>query len=485
MTLLSGNIADAGSNPINGFLRIQLLQPLISGVQSPKKVSLPLQFDAEIINGRFSLELPESETRKQVYSFSIFQKATTNSFYYDNGDFYGYDGELPYILHENEYYVGYVWTNESIHLNKKTNTEEVEVEPVFYAAIPNKNSVDFADLEKTGFWNDRTPQTAKQVADILKKDPAFLATMLEIVIPTSNYSGTQLYRVGNTVLYNGFRYVCRDDGIVGILPSDRSKWIPVDLIFNGGGGLVPATTSTLGGVIVGDGLDVDATGLTAVDINYIQDNINLDIPIATTSALGGIIVGDGLDVDATGLTAVDINYIQDNINLDIPIATTSALGGIIVGDGLDVDATGLTAVDINYIQDNINLDIPIATTSTLGGVIVGNDFTINVLGVLNSAPFSIVNVTLVANTSINLGKNNIFIVNLNLSNAFLTCTNFVQGASYIFMFFSDSFDRNLTLDPSVFKFANKLVPEFTIDGVDIISSFACDNILYCVMNNDF
>ena len=242
MTLLSGNIADAGSNPINGFLRIQLLQPLISGVQSPKKVSLPLQFDAEIINGRFSLELPESETRKQVYSFSIFQKATTNSFYYDNGDFYGYDGELPYILHENEYYVGYVWTNESIHLNKKTNTEEVEVEPVFYAAIPNKNSVDFADLEKTGFWNDRTPQTAKQVADILKKDPAFLATMLEIVIPTSNYSGTQLYRVGNTVLYNGFRYVCRDDGIVGILPSDRSKWIPVDLIFNGGGGLVPATT---------------------------------------------------------------------------------------------------------------------------------------------------------------------------------------------------------------------------------------------------
>jgi len=405
MTLLSGNIADAGSNPINGFLRIQLLQPLISGVQSPKKVSLPLQFDAEIINGRFSLELPESETRKQVYSFSIFQKATTNSFYYDNGDFYGYDGELPYILHENEYYVGYVWTNESIHLNKKTNTEEVEVEPVFYAAIPNKNSVDFADLEKTGFWNDRTPQTAKQVADILKKDPAFLATMLEIVIPTSNYSGTQLYRVGNTVLYNGFRYVCRDDGIVGVLPSDRSKWIPVDLIFNGGGGLVPATTSTL--------------------------------------------------------------------------------GGIIVGDGLDVDATGLTAVDINYIQDNINLDIPIATTSTLGGVIVGNDFTINVLGVLNSAPFSIVNVTLVANTSINLGKNNIFIVNLNLSNAFLTCTNFVQGASYIFMFFSDSFDRNLTLDPSVFKFANKLVPEFTIDGVDIISSFACDNILYCVMNNDF
>jgi hypothetical protein len=445
MTLLSGNIADAGSNPINGFLRIQLLQPLISGVQSPKKVSLPLQFDAEIINGRFSLELPESETRKQVYSFSIFQKATTNSFYYDNGDFYGYDGELPYILHENEYYVGYVWTNESIHLNKKTNTEEVEVEPVFYAAIPNKNSVDFADLEKTGFWNDRTPQTAKQVADILKKDPAFLATMLEIVIPTSNYSGTQLYRVGNTVLYNGFRYVCRDDGIVGILPSDRSKWIPVDLIFNGGGGLVPATTSTLGGVIV----------------------------------------GDGLDVDATGLTAVDINYIQDNINLDIPIATTSALGGIIVGNGLDVDATGLTAVDINYIQDNINLDIPIATTSTLGGIIVGNDFTINVLGVLNSAPFSIVNVTLVANTSINLGKNNIFRVNLNLSNAFLTCTNFVQGGNYIFMFFSDGFDRNLTLDPNVFKFANKLVPEFTIDGVDIISSFACDDILYCAMNNDF
>lgn len=227
MAILSGSIADAAANPINCFLRIQLLQPLVSGISTPKKVSLPIQFDLQIANGVFSVEIPESETKGQVYSFSLFKLNTVTSFYYDNGDFYGYDGELPYILNNNEYYVGYVYTEESPHLNKKNTTEEIEIEQTFFAAIPNKNSVDFADLEKTGFWNDRIPQTAKQVADILKKDPAFLATILEIVVPTTNYSNTQLYRVGNTVIYNNLRYVCKDDGVVGILPSDRSKWIPI------------------------------------------------------------------------------------------------------------------------------------------------------------------------------------------------------------------------------------------------------------------
>ena len=140
---------------------------------------------------------------------------------------------------------------------------------------------------------------------------------------------------------------------------------------------------------------------------------------------------------------------------------------------------------MSYIEQNLNLDLPIATNSRLGGVIVGSDFAVSLSGVLSSAPFAIVNVTLTANTSINLGKNNIFVIDVNLSNASLTCTNFVQGADYIFMFFSDGLNRNLTLDPSVFKFVNKSVPEFTINGVDIISSFAYNNALYCVMNNDF
>ena len=313
MTILSGSIADAAANPINCFLRIQLLQPLVSGISTPKKVSLPIQFDLQITNGVFSVEIPESETKGQVYSFSLFKLNTTISFYYDNGDFYAYDGELPYVLNNNEYYVGYVYSDESPRLNKKITTEEIEIEPTFFAAIPNRNSVDFADLEKTGFWNDRIPQTAKQVADILKKDPAFLATIFEIVVPTTNYSNTQLYRVGNTVLYNSLRYVCKDDGVVGILPSNLSKWIPVDTIFSQGGGNNPdgnnyelpiATTSTLGGVIVGEGLNIDNAGFANVDISHIQQNIDLELPVATTSTLGCIIVGSDFNISGAGLLSL-------------------------------------------------------------------------------------------------------------------------------------------------------------------------------------
>jgi hypothetical protein len=128
---------------------------------------------------------------------------------------------------------------------------------------------------------------------------------------------------------------------------------------------------------------------------------------------------------------------------------------------------------------------PIATSSTLGSVIAGDDFSISQLGVLNYGPNKLVNVTLTANTSINLGKNNIFVININISNAVLTCTNFVQGGNYIFMFLSDEVERNLLLDPNVFKFVEKSTPQFTLSGVDIVSSFAYNNALYCVMNNNF
>lgn len=79
----------------------------------------------------------------------------------------------------------------------------------------------------------------------------------------------------------------------------------------GGGGtpqppytLPPATNATLGGVIVGDGLDVTSNGTISI-------KKPLEIPAATTTNLGGVIVGEGLEVTANGTLSVKPFTVED------------------------------------------------------------------------------------------------------------------------------------------------------------------------------
>lgn len=76
-----------------------------------------------------------------------------------------------------------------------------------------------------------------------------------------------------------------------------------------------ATSTQLGGVMVGTGLSIDGTGLVT-------------LPSASSTQLGGVKVGTGLSVDGTGL-------------LTLPVASATQLGGVKVGSGLSVDGTGL------------------------------------------------------------------------------------------------------------------------------------------------
>lgn len=64
------------------------------------------------------------------------------------------------------------------------------------------------------------------------------------------------------------------------------------------------------------------------------------IPPATESELGGVIVGDGLVVDANGLLSVDFDS-----NVTIPIATETTLGGVIIGGGIAVSESGVISLD--------------------------------------------------------------------------------------------------------------------------------------------
>jgi hypothetical protein len=184
--------------------------------------------------------------------------------------------------------------------------------------------------------------------------------------------------------------------------------------YTGGGGststyvLPIATTSTLGGIKVGEYLLINETGVLSINtsslgtIAYtlptasagikggvrIGTGVNIDVSerlnlnAATTSSIGGIIVGDYLLINNNVLSVNTASLAEEFIALSytLPIATPSVLGGIKVGTGLSINTTsGVLSVipDSEYV-------LPVATTSILGGIKVGRNLTIDGDGVLNA-----------------------------------------------------------------------------------------------------
>lgn len=150
--------------------------------------------------------------------------------------------------------------------------------------------------------------------------------------------------------------------------------------------LPAATTRRLGGVIIGDGLEIDGDGklaassfvpateqrdglLRAIDqrkLNNIEEGANKYIlPNATTSIKGGVIVGDNLTVDQNGRLSADAERLAP--------ATSSSLGGIMLGQNLQSDQNG-----------KVDAVIPPATNDSIGGVKIGRNLTVEQDGTLNA-----------------------------------------------------------------------------------------------------
>jgi hypothetical protein len=71
--------------------------------------------------------------------------------------------------------------------------------------------------------------------------------------------------------------------------------------------------------------------------NYINNSlVTFNLTAATTSSLGGITVGQGLSITTSG---------QLSVVLPLNVATTSSLGGIIVGYGLNINQAGILQID--------------------------------------------------------------------------------------------------------------------------------------------
>lgn len=123
-------------------------------------------------------------------------------------------------------------------------------------------------------------------------------------------------------------------GTSGLVPapttSDVDKYLKGDGTWGNVSAytLPPATTTTLGGVIVGNNLTVDSAGvLSATGTTY-------TLPIASAATLGGIKVGNNLSIDTDGVLSTHAPY-------TLPTASASTLGGIKVGSNLSIDSNGV------------------------------------------------------------------------------------------------------------------------------------------------
>ena len=98
-----------------------------------------------------------------------------------------------------------------------------------------------------------------------------------------------------------------------------------------------------------------------VEITLLQDEVSVETPLvadyilptATSSTLGGVKIGDNIDIDSAG-------------HISVPIATQSSVGLVKAGTGLAVSSDGTLTATGTY-------ELPEATKTTLGGVYVDDE----------------------------------------------------------------------------------------------------------------
>lgn len=163
----------------------------------------------------------------------------------------------------------------------------------------------------------------------------------------------------NTLLYyeaTHTSYLYSSEGIPTRISADPES-IPI------------ATTTTPGGVIVGNGLEINEGGVLSIAGGI----ITVDDALSTTSEnpVQNKVITNALSTkaDTSAVPTATSDLVNDSGFLtEIPVASADDLGGVKVGTGLTIDvngvlaATGLTSVDWADIQDKPNF----ATVATTG-----------------------------------------------------------------------------------------------------------------------
>lgn len=213
------------------------------------------------------------------------------------------------------------------------------------------------------------------------------AVVLVRFVNGNTYEGTTYFTMGNAsnpavpVYYNG-----TTAGLPQIPPNGfmlfayyNSNWYGALLQSSGGATssyVLPAATRTsLGGVIIGEGINLNADGTISV-----SGGQSYVLPIASSGTLGGIKIGSGLEVKDDGTVNVTV---QAGSSYTLPAATTSTLGGVKIGSNVSVSGDGTISVaypagsktqaGIVKVGDNIDvsggtISVPLGTDDSVGVV---------------------------------------------------------------------------------------------------------------------
>lgn len=135
--------------------------------------------------------------------------------------------------------------------------------------------------------------------------------------------------------------------------------------------LPPATSSTLGGIIVGDNLSVDGTGRLSA-----EPSSSYVLPPATEETLGGVKIGENVNVSEDGTISVTMPQ-----PYTLPIATQNSLGGVKIGNNINVSEDGTISVEAPAKP----YTLPAATPAILGGVKIGANVNVTADGTISVA----------------------------------------------------------------------------------------------------
>lgn len=195
-----------------------------------------------------------------------------------------------------------------------------------YEAAEKINLVSIT-IPTTG-WNQDSNPAYPNYIDIVATGITESDCVALVIAPDSNVIAKKCYFTSTESLPNylrirarniptepikAFYYIIREDILMGFGQT------PI-----GGAMLPPATTTELGGIIVGNGLGISDKGVLSADAQ------EYTLPAATATTLGGVKVGSGLTVDADGTLSADsalAAYPVGSIFQTVSTASPAALFG--------------------------------------------------------------------------------------------------------------------------------------------------------------
>lgn len=269
--------------------------------------------------------------------------------------------------------------------------------------------------------------------------------------------------------------------------------------------LQPATDSTIGGIIVGGGLTIDASGKLSATVKS-----SYTLPAATASALGGVKIGSGINVTSDGVISVPSTSIATNTQKGAvvsgnyhtaaatqggekvspkAVSTAAALNNVTTTDGryymVESDLNGIQFVNVPWSDTNTTY------TATNGLTLTGTAFGLSdtTQGLINNAIQSN-DLSNIAKLNYTAGGRTLHIINgagtttqIRMTGYLWTVANYGAGATVT----QDVYDellKHMQLDQQIFIHTNGYTYSCTKNNHYLPSGRTKDTLVFDIITTD-